>query len=821
MTTPTCFAPVLAETGKAIELAMQRLWLTGQILPAGGRLTVQHVFRSAEAKPIEVIYSFPLPRDAALRRFRIVGEGFEAHSELRETEAAVKAYEEGIAQGSLATLARQYGDGVVNLTVGNIRSGEQVTVYLELIAGVELRDGGFRFRFPFTLAPTYHNRARTAVVDGEGEIELPADEFGDVILPRFREDASALHQVGFELSVASALEIDELGSPSHAVRLKREGGTHRVALAAEKDLPNRDLVLDAQYREAQPQVLAGLARDGKRRFAAVIPSTSFGQRADAPRRVVILLDRSGSMQGAPLAQAAKAIDACLAALSANDYFGLVAFDDSAETCDSQLLLGTRENRDRAHQFLQRITARGGTELARGVLKAAELLDRAGGDVLILTDGQVSGTERILDDARQTHARLHCLGIGSASQDRFLALLARETGGVSRFVTPSERVDLPAVDLFAAIGRPVASGLKTQGDVQPEPPAAVFAGTPVLLFGEVAEGEQVAITWDGGGSLSLPAEGSASDTGETVWLLQGSRLITDWESRYPSEEALAPAEKRRENRIASRLRELSRRYGLASREMSLVAVVSRAGDRTGQLPETRITPVGMPQETKFGAYFHKPAWTPVQAAITGSFTQMFGRPAVPQPPSPAAKRAFVSGPGDFTRMMGAHASPPSEAPPFSNAAPPQPPAAGPSRFSLDALYRRLRKSAVPRSGETPPAPSASPEDALLALASAMDSDGGMPGANQAERASATVVTLLAFVLQGHTPASGAFRSHVARLIAFLESLAGVEAGQGRLVELAIRAAREGHAPSGDWLQRAQAGGDQWRVLAKALSDEIVQ
>src|SRR5271168_341490 len=134
------FAPLNAATGKTVSLSMQRLWLAGQVLPAGARLVVQHVFRSGEDQAIEAIYAFPLPRDAALRRFRITGEGFEAHSELKETEAAVKAYEEGIARGSLSTLARQYGDGLVNLTVGNIRPKETVTVQLEILCGVELRD---------------------------------------------------------------------------------------------------------------------------------------------------------------------------------------------------------------------------------------------------------------------------------------------------------------------------------------------------------------------------------------------------------------------------------------------------------------------------------------------------------------------------------------------------------------------------------------------------------------------------------------------------------------------------------------------------------
>src|ERR1700694_4335733 len=131
MSTAASFAPLVAATGKAVNLAMQRLWLPGQILPGGARLVVQHVFRSEEDKPLEVIYSFPLPRDAALRRFRITGEGFKAHSALKETEAAVKAYEEGIARGSLSTLARQYGDGAVNLTVGNIRPKATATGPLE------------------------------------------------------------------------------------------------------------------------------------------------------------------------------------------------------------------------------------------------------------------------------------------------------------------------------------------------------------------------------------------------------------------------------------------------------------------------------------------------------------------------------------------------------------------------------------------------------------------------------------------------------------------------------------------------------------------
>ncbi len=228
-------------------------------------------------------------------------------------------------------------------------------------------------------------------MDGEGEIELPAAEFGDMILPRFREDASSLHEVGFDVEVLHELPIDEIGSASHSIRVKQGAtGAARVALGAGKDVPNRDLVLDVRFKESGTQVLAGPSVEGKRSFAAIVPSTMFGMNPETPRRIAIVLDRSGSMDGAPIAQARKAIEACLGALAEADSFGLVAFDDRVETLDGSMLTGSRANREKARKFLEQVDARGGTELAKGFTEAARILN-GGGDVLILTDGQVAGT----------------------------------------------------------------------------------------------------------------------------------------------------------------------------------------------------------------------------------------------------------------------------------------------------------------------------------------------------------------------------------------------------------------------------------------------
>jgi Ca-activated chloride channel family protein len=768
------FIPISAATGKEIELAMQRLWLVGRILPAGARLLVRHTFRSAEKQPLEVIYAFGLPRDAALRRFRVSGEGFSVRSELKPVKEAGEIYEKSMEEGHLSTMARQYQDGVVNLSVGNIRPREEVTVSLEVIAGVEAHDGGLRFRFPFTLAPRYHSKARMAEVrPGVGEIEPPEDEFGDLILPQFASDASSLHEVGFDLSIAMPCPISEVSSPSHPLRtINRSPGRSRISLATAKDVPDRDLVVDIRSSDAAGTVLTGTDSKGKGRFIALIPSSCFGQATEEPRRVVFVLDRSGSMQGAPIDQARKALQACLSALGEQDRFAIVAFDDRVEVLDDCLATADMRNRERAAAFLSGINARGGTELASAVRAAATILGREAGDIMVLTDGQVAGVDPIIATARSTNLRVHCLGIGSAGQDYFLARLARETGAVSRSVTPRERVDLSAVDLFAAIGRPLASDLEAavegfeDDSISPAPPKHVFAGTPLVLFGETSgcgEG-RLRLRWAESGrprELDLALVIQEGGEGETLRLLQGARLITDFEGQMAVSEGPA---RRTERRGLRMLENLSVTYGLASRAMALVAVVKRRGDRPGELAVTRVVPVGLPQDVAFGAYFGALA-----AGINHNVLYCLDMDTSVLP----SQAKF-----EVER-----------------------------KFMLKEVVRKPSRTFWPARKRAKPGKD---ESELVAMAARIEPDGGMPGRTDEERVLASILAVLRFLAEGHSWHSGTFRKHVQRLVKFLE------AGkfQNEIVRAIVRLARDGNPLPGEWSKK-QPEPSLWTELAKAL------
>jgi Ca-activated chloride channel family protein len=753
------------EQGTELKLAMQRLWLTGQVLPLGARLLVRHVFRNGEDQPLEVIYGFMLPREAALRRFEVEGEGFQAHSELRRVKEAVKAYEQGIEAGHLATLARSYRDGVVNLTLGNLKKGEQVAVTLEILAGVELHDDGLRFRFPFALAPGYHSQMRAMDVGGLGEIELPQKEFGDVILPRFKRDAENLHEVGFDLALRIPGTIVEIGSPSHAVRLREEQGARRITLAPASDVPNRDLVLDVRVAESKTQVMAG-----NKRFAMLVPSTRFGQVSNQPRKVAMVIDRSGSMGGQPMIQAKRAVEACLGALAQDDEFALVAFDNQAESFRNTLTPATSESRNAACKFLKGIDARGGTFLPGAFSVAARLL-QGGGDVLIITDGQVMGTEEILAQARALKVRIHCLGIGSASQDRFLALLASATEGVSRFVTPHERVDVAAVDLFASIGRPVATEVQATGaafDI--EPSHAVFAGTPWVAFGHAPNGAEVKVAWAGGKfAEAIPAVMPEID--ETLHLIEGSRRIADLESRMTHD---------LQEEMEASLARLSEQFGLASRAMALVAVVKRAGDQAGSPPVTRVVPVGMPQGTGYDSYFGAPA----AAKVTGAFACA---PMAMAPPPPRSLHKSIR--EVFGRLVGGKAEADYGAP-----------LGGGAGFD-NIMSAPLEDDDLEETAAVP-----LPVDRMFEIARSLSPDGGLPGNNAEDRALKTAIAVLFFLEQGQTPSEGAFRAHVERMVRFLEHAAGPNR---KVIESVIAFARAGKKPSNTEMQ-------SWKEVEAAIA-----
>ena len=116
---------------------------------------------------------------------------------------------------------------------------------------------------------------------------------------------------------------------------------------------------------------------------------SASETKPAPKDVVFVVDTSGSMAGAKMKQAQKALEFCVANLNAEDRFEVVRFSTEAEPLFEKLVDANSANRKRASEFIANLKPIGGTAIDDALDRALKV--RSGKSdrpfvVIFLTDG---------------------------------------------------------------------------------------------------------------------------------------------------------------------------------------------------------------------------------------------------------------------------------------------------------------------------------------------------------------------------------------------------------------------------------------------------
>lgn len=779
------------QTGAEIPLAMQRMGLSGRVGPNGGVLKVTHHFQCKGIRPMEAVYVFQLPRGGALRKFLVKGKDFQIESQLSPRAEAKKTYEDGVEAGHLSTLAETNLDGVVTLAIGQVRPDETISVAVEIVGGVETRDEGYRFRFPFTLAPNYHSKAHAVATPTGGKMELPSDVFEDLVLPEWREDASGLHEVTFQMRVETDGKVGTVASPSHNITVQpNDDGTADLWLAGLHDQPDRDLVVDVTAKDSAVVVhtdeslakgtpVPAKFKDGPR-WKISIPSNLVPQQQQAPRRVCFVLDRSGSMNGARISKAKLALQACLSGLQSTDQFGLLAFDDSVLAFHDVMAEATDSNRGEADRFLRQLQPGGTTELAKALGSAVQVLGGPGGDIFLITDGEVWETGPIIEQAAACGSRIHVLGVGEAAQDRFLASLARRTGGVQRMVNTKEDVATLALELFNAVRTPRLTevtaiiDMQSGGKTQTHDIGTVWNNRPIEIMDSGISADylpmKVGLSWGPGENHVVDLAGTYRETPEgELALVWAGQQVEDLEAAMDMAKD-GPA------RVAveQELKELSVGYGLASRVMSLVAIMKRVGDQAGETPEQKMVAVGMPSDMvgKGGVFGNPLRAVSANLMSLGSGARSIGLQsfdAAPtyQPSSYCLSDSDSSGSlstnsshnlqtftsGGLGEDIGVACS--------NNAG------LSVKGTSLGGPRMRATKSAVWES--TPQETTTA--SGLIGWLGQLKSDGGLPGDNIDTRMAKTVLLVVLLLNKTLETRTSAYRQHINRMLGFLEAHKG--------------------------------------------------
>lgn len=736
---------VVAGAPEASPLPLESMEVVAQVAGPLASVTVKQLFGNPFREPVELSYLFPLPHEAAVFDFELRAGGRVITASVEELEAARRTYEEARDHGRLASLLEQKRLSLFSLNLANVKPGESVTATLRYQERLRYDDGRYSFVFPMGVTPRY---ARTPE-EAEGA-EAPVSPQGSPAPP---VDISVSVDAGAEIA-----DINSIESPSHPVEVTRlDERRVQVRLAGEQ-VPNKDFVL--RYKVAGEDVGArawlSAAPVGAKLLATLVPPAVAVDAEPSPREFVFVVDRSGSMSGGPLAEAKNALRACLRTLGERDSFALLAFDDRLEWLRQGTTPFTQKAVDDADRWLDRLDARGGTEIA-GALGAALGLpvdEERRRYVVFLTDGAVHDEGGTLEVVRRHlgSARLFAFGLGPSVNRGLLAKAAEAGRGTVEFLQLGEDIEGAIIRFQDRVSYPVLTDLRLEWegvkawDVYPRSLPDLYAGQPLELVacaaheGGAAEGALTLVGTRGGeevrAKVTLPRAGARDGAVERAWararvddlLMQGSESARNLPGA-------------REQVIA-----LAVEHRLVTQYTALVAVDAEGEARGEGRPRQVAVSQPLPEELTFRAA------SPMMASMP-----MFQMPAAAAAPPPIKAAGGRSIFGMFRRKG-------SSAKASENQAPPPPP---PSSYEDKALYQTMPMSSV----ETPKVPSADPEQALRELARTQNASGSW-GAGDVE-VEFTAAAVLAFVRSGHTRRSGHFRRQVSKAVRWLLDQGGAE------------------------------------------------
>ncbi|MEO0392973.1 MAG: marine proteobacterial sortase target protein [Pseudomonadota bacterium] len=633
------------------------------------RTTVTQHFSNPKDEWVEALYVFPLPEKSAVDRLQLtVGERV-ITAKIAEREQAERDFEQARANGQTASMLSQERPNIFTNAVTNIGPRETVSVQIGFELPIDYyydEDAGpkFSFRFPMAIMPRYMPGQAVAAmqasyVDHGLGWSFDTDQVADAsrISPPI-DAVGGVNPVSFTIDLAAGFPIGDLESSYHTVSTKAGEDGYTITLAEGVVPADRDFELMwSPVGGVAPA--AGLFSETTQGYdhhlvmiAPPVPQAENEAPPPLPRDITFILDKSGSMSGEPMRQAKAALERALAQLTAADRFQVIAFDTAPEALFRSPMPGQASAVDDALDWLGRLEAGGGTEMASALQLAFAQGNEetpAGrlGQIVFITDGAVGNEAALfsLINDRLGDRRLFTVGIGSAPNGHFMRDAAHAGRGTFTFIGNQSQVGERMARLFRQLEAPVLTDinlpLPSGAEMYPPRLPDLYEGEPVSFVLRLPQGTT--------GELSLGALHHNDPWAQTLPLNAPTE-----ESNRPGIAAVWAREKiaaiSRDHHIdhadkAGGITQVALSYSLLSQYTSLLAV-----DDVARRPaEATLTSGQVAGNMPAGATMPPPTGTPAQpqAVQAAALTPL----SAPHNPFSAGNLPQTATPADLLAMIG--------------------------------------------------------------------------------------------------------------------------------------------------------------------------
>ena len=466
---------------------IESLEIDASLQDSVARVQVSQTFVNTSSRQIEASFVFPLPYDGAIDRLTLLVDGKEYAAELLTTEEARRRYEAIVRQNKDPALLEWVGRGMFQTSVFPIPPGAKRTVTLRFTQLCRKSHGLVDLLFP--LQPAKYT-------------------------------AEPVGKLRIRVAIAAAAPLKTIYSATHHLVIDRPDAQHAVVTHEQSEaLPGEDFRLFVE--SGKQDVVASLIsykpeKDEEGYFLLLATPPVDAEKADAaPKTVLLVVDRSGSMSGKKISQARGAAEFVLNNLRDGDLFNIVAYDSEIETFRPELQRFNDETRAAAMGFIHGIHAGGSTNIDGALDRALGMLvdSERPSYLIFLTDGLptagVTSEAAIVSNSEKANrfgARLFAFGVGYDVNSRLLDRLARANAGQSEYVRPDADIEAAVSKLYRRIGAPVMTDVEFSLDVHgtneadgptisrvyPSGTFDLFAGDQVVILGRYRRGGKATI-----------------------------------------------------------------------------------------------------------------------------------------------------------------------------------------------------------------------------------------------------------------------------------------------------------------------------------------
>lgn len=580
--------------------------------------TVTQQYANDSNQPIEAVYVFPLPHDAAVYDMEIKIGNRVIRSVVKEREEAKKVYETAKAEGKHAALVEEERPNIFTTSVANIMPGDHIDVRLRYVEPLRWEGGKVRLEFPMVVGPRYIPGTQATGHAGTGwSKDTDAVPDASRITPIVRNPEN---RSGHDITVTADLDAGFGGatvkSISHEIKVQHlDGGRQRVELTSRTTIPNKDFIIEIQQpesKQAKAALFLSPSGSGETHFLLTTLPPTVQPTERVPVEMLYMIDTSGSMEGTSIQQARGALLQALDRLRPGDRFAILAFNDSYREFSPEPVQATTENVEAARKYVKQLEANGGTEMLPALLQLMGKRQTPGylRHIVLLTDGDLGNEEQIFDALQRNlgNARLYTVAIGSAPNMFLATKMAQYGRGTFTHIANVNEIGEQMGKLLATIESPVLTDVKItfEGvqveDVYPQRPPDLFLSQPLLIYGRITKGHvgKLHLTARAGNdpyemTISFDTTKATFHPGiTTIWARQRVEDLMDkWRL----------ADENGKDEIKKSVIAHAIQYRLVTRFTSLVAVEERIVNEGGQsktVPVPTELPEGMQMDKVFGA-----------------------------------------------------------------------------------------------------------------------------------------------------------------------------------------------------------------------------